>query len=208
MVGYIHFHEYVATTHGNPDTVNPVSPFVGAQSTLQVGKNEFDLDYVKSLKEKLYPKGALVRVGRSLRRAVMVPDEFLKDRLGHFLLHYLNELGVEVVPVAGVALSRLQEKADVFVLPILNKVLKGREELHKALQQLQEQLEKELHTFPRVIHFPLDQGPSAEFEALARLGLVFTRQIEELQKAYQKAIDRVLQTSEPHIQPSELVQIS
>ena len=60
-----------------------------------------------------------------LRRAVAVPEAFLTEKVGECLRRYLDELGVEVIPVATAALSRLRGRADLFVLPIFGSVRKG-----------------------------------------------------------------------------------
>ena len=192
MAGHKHFHEYVTAAHGDPETVEAVSPFTEASPALDWWVGEFNEAYVQKLKRELYAGAeTLAGFGRRLRHAVAVPEAFLDDKVGECLRYYLNELGVEVVPVATAALSRLRDRADVFVLPILGKMRKGREELQQATQQLHERLQSELDRIPKVIRLPLDEDGKAVFDAFARIGLTFTERIDRLRQAYRKAVSAV-----------------
>jgi len=192
MIGHKHFHEYVTATHGDPEVVGPLSPFAEAASVKAWWEAEFDKQRVKRLKKELFSAGRWAWVGQRLRRTAAVPEAFLKDKAGSCLRHYLNELGVEVVPVAMATLSRLRERADVFILPSLGKVMKGHEELQQVIQHLHERIQVELPTLPKVIHFPLDEDHKAVFDAFARVGLLFTRRIGRLKMAYKKAVEAAL----------------
>jgi radical SAM superfamily enzyme YgiQ (UPF0313 family) len=208
MAGQKHFHEYVTAAHGDPETVGALSPFSQAAPALDWWEGEFNEAYVQKLKRELYAGAeTLALVGRRLRHAVAVPEAFLEDKVGKCLHHYLNELGVEVIPVATAALSRLRDRADVLVLPILGKMRKGREELHQATQQLHERLHSELDRIPRVIRLPLDEDGQAVFDAFARIGLTFTEHIDRLRQAYRKAADAVEDFSGQPSSPEGLAQI-
>jgi len=192
MAGHKHFHEYVTAAHGDPETVGALSPFSDAAPALDWWESEFNEAYVQRLKRELFAGAeTLATFGRRLRHAVAVPEALLEDKVGECLRHYLNELEVEVVPVTTAALSRLRNQADVFVLPILGKMRKGREELHQAMQQLHERLHTELDKIPTVIQLPLDEGGKAVFDAFARIGLTFTQRIDQLRQAYRKAAGAV-----------------
>jgi hypothetical protein len=209
MVGQKHFHEYVTAAHGDPETVGALSPFTETSPAMAWWEGEFDKAYVKKLKRELYAGAETLAVfGRRLRHAVAIPEAFLEDKVGECLRHYLNELGVEVVPVATAALSRLRDRADVFVLPILGKVRQGREELHQAMQQLQERLQTELDRIPKVIRLPLDEDGTAVFDAFARIGLTFTQRIDRLRQAYRKAASAVERFPGQSATSAGLVQIS
>ena len=209
MIGHKHFHEFVTATHGDPEAVGRISPFAEAPPVEDWWRGEFNKEYVKHLKKELYAgaKG-LARVGRRLRGAVAVPEAFLTDKVGECLRHYLNELGVEVVPVATAALSRLRDRVDLLVMPILGSVRKGREELHQILQQLHERVHAELDKLPKVVHFPLDEDDRAVFDGFARIGLTFTRRIERLRQAYKKAVEAVMVPSGQAATRSGLVKTS
>jgi radical SAM superfamily enzyme YgiQ (UPF0313 family) len=193
MIAHKHFHEYVTVAHGDPETVGPLSPFTEASAATEWWRDAFNKESVKRLRRELYAGAqGVLGVGRRLRGAVAVPEALLTDTAGQFLRHYLNELGVEVVPVAAAAVSRLRDRVDLLVLPILGSVRKGREELHQRLQQLHERVQTELDRLPEVVHFSLDGDRRAVFEGFARIGLTFTRRIPRLHQAYQKAVEAVM----------------
>jgi len=192
MIGHKHFDEYVTATHGDPEAVGSLSPFAELPLVKDWWEEEFNEAYVKKFKKELYAGAMrLAWIGQELRRAVAVPEAFLRDKVGECLHTYLNELGVEVVPVATAALSRLRDRADVLVLPILGKMRKGREELYHAMQHWHERVQLELDKFPKVIRFPLDQDHTALFDAFAQVGLLFTQRVERLREAYKKAATAV-----------------
>ncbi|HEY7140213.1 MAG TPA: DUF4070 domain-containing protein [Methylomirabilota bacterium] len=209
MIVHKHFHEYVTEVHGDPETVAAQSPF--ADGALERWwESEFGLAYLESLRREagtgrawLAPWLAWFRPG--LRRAVAVPEAFLTDRVGECLRRYLDELGVEVIPVATAALSRLKDRADLFVLPIFGSVRKGKEELHQVVQQLHERVQMDLDKLPRVVHLSIDGGREAVFEAFARIGLTFTRRLERLREAFEKAVDAALVPASQPVGSSEPV---
>lgn len=209
MIGHKHFHEYVTATHGDAEAVGRVSPFAEPQPVTDWWKQEFNKAYVKHLRKRL-DAGAerLAWVGRRVRRAVAVPEAFLTDKVGECLRHYLDELGVEVVPVAAAALSRLRDRVDLFVLPMLGSVRKGREELHQMMQHLHERVQADLDKLPKVIHFSLDGDHGAIFDGFARIGLTFTRRIGRLRQAYRKAIEAVMVPAGQSARPSGLLKHS
>ena len=133
----------------------------------------------------------LARLRLRGRRAVAIPEAFLTEKVGECLRRYLAELEVDVVPVATAAISRLRDRADVLVLPIVGSVRKGREELHQIVQQLHERVQADLERVPRVVPFALDGDHRAIVDAFARIGLNFTRRIERLRDAYATAVAAV-----------------
>jgi radical SAM superfamily enzyme YgiQ (UPF0313 family) len=192
MIAHKHFHEYVAEVHGDPETVAARSPFADP-SLERWWEGEFGPAYLESLRREAGAGRAWLAWFRpGLRRAVAVPEAFLTEKVGECLRRYLDELGVEVIPVATAALSRLRGRADLFVLPIFGSVRKGREELQQVVQQLQERVQADLDKLPRVVHLSIDGGREAVFEAFARIGLTFTRRVERLREAFETAVDAVL----------------
>jgi hypothetical protein len=201
MIGHKHFHEYVTEVHGDPETVSPRSPFADP-SLERWWEGEFGTDYLASVRREAKADGPRLshwlgwfRPG--LRRAVAVPEAFLTERVGECLRRYLDELGVEVIPVATAALSRLKGRADLFVLPIFGSVRKGREDLHQVVQQLHERVQADLDKLPRVVHLSIDGGREAMFQAFARIGLTFTRRVERLRTAFETAVEAALVQSVP-----------
>jgi radical SAM superfamily enzyme YgiQ (UPF0313 family) len=195
LIAHKHFHEYVTEVHGDPETVAPRSPFAEAAAE-RWWEGEFGPAYLESLRREAgagRPWLAWFRPG--LRRAVAVPEAFLTEKVGQCLRRYLDELGVEVIPVATAALLRLRGRADLFVLPILGSVRKGREDLHQVVQQVQERVQTDLDKLPRVVQLSIDGGREAVFEAFARIGLTFTGRVERLREAFETAVGAVLVSS-------------
>ena len=187
MISEKHFHDYVTNAHGDPEAVG-AEPFTES-AQVEHSWGELSKEYLRKLRREVYPPAKPWRwMRRRLRNAVVVPEAFLKDQVGQRLSHFLSDLGITVVPVASAALSRMQDKADVLVLPIINKMLKGREELQQAVEHLNEESQEEVKRFPEVVHFPVDQGDRAALEALARIGLLYTSRVERLQRAYVRAL--------------------
>ena len=187
MISEKHFHDYVKNTHGDPETVG-VAPFTES-AEVEHSWGELSKEYLRKLRREIYPGAKRWRwMRRRLRNAVAVPEAFLKDKVGQRLSHFLSDLGITVVPVASAALSRMQDKADVLVLPIINKMLKDREELQQVVEHLNEESQEEVKRFPEVVHFPVDQGDRAALEAFARIGLLYTSRVERLQRAYVRAL--------------------
>lgn len=187
MISEKHFHDYVDKSHGDPETV-AAAPF-SESAAVEHTWGELSKEYLRKIRREIYPGAQRWRwMRRRLRNAVAIPEAFLTDRVGQRLSHFLSDLDIDVVPVASAALSRIQDKVDVLVLPILNKVLQGREELQRVVERLNEESQREVKRFPRVVHFPMDQGDGAALEAFARIGLLYTSRVERLQQAYVKAL--------------------
>jgi radical SAM superfamily enzyme YgiQ (UPF0313 family) len=202
MIVHKHFHEYVSEVHGDPETIPAQSPFADL-SLERWWEGEFGAAYTESLRRQLETgRSWLAWFRPRLRNAVAIPEAFLTEKVGQCLRRYLDELGVEVIPVATAALSRLRGRADLFVLPILGSVRKGREDLHQVVQQLHERVQVDLDKLPRVVHLKIDGGREAVFEAFAGIGLTFTRRVERLRAAFETAVEAVLvsqptESSEP-----------
>ena len=193
MIAHKHFHEYVTGTHGDPEAVTNVSPFAEAPSVRERARDEFSRDFVRRLRREFFRGASWLAWAKGRpRRAVAVPEALLTETVGECLRQYLNELGVEVVPFATAALSRLRERADLLVLPIVGSVRKGREELNQIMQQLQDRVQTDLGRLPRIIPFSLDGDHRAICEAFARIGLTFTRRVERLRHAYVNAVETII----------------
>jgi radical SAM superfamily enzyme YgiQ (UPF0313 family) len=204
MIAHKHFHEYVTGSHGDPEAVPVTSPFSETATTQEWWQGVFDRERVRQLKREVrvpWPDRLRLRG----RRAVAVPEAFLTEKVGECLRRYLTELEVDVVPVATAAISRLRDRADLLVLPILGSVRKGREELHQIVQQLHERVQADLERLPRVVPFALDGDHRAVVDAFARIGLNFTRRAGRLSDAYAKAVASVA-PGQPR--PQEAIKVS
>jgi hypothetical protein len=204
MIAHKHFHEYVTETHGDPEAVPVTSPFSEATAAQEWWQGEFNSERVRQLKREVRVPW-LDRLRLRGRRAVAIPEAFLTEKVGECLRRYLAELEVDVIPIATSAISRLRDRADLLVLPILGSMRKGREELHQIVQQLHERVQADLERVPRVVSFALDGDHRAIVDAFARIGLNFTHRIERLRDAYAKAVVAVGAGQAP---PAEPIKVS
>jgi radical SAM superfamily enzyme YgiQ (UPF0313 family) len=146
-------------------------------------------EYVEGLKKQLYSEAQ--RLGSQGWRRIGVPEAFMKDKVGGLLKAFLAELGVEVVPVSeeGPA-SGWRQSFDALVVPhftnLSQRVAKGREDLAQRLETLHAQVQAQLDKLPQV-PFPLGDEPGPLYEPFAKIGLLFTSNLELVRQAYRKA---------------------
>ena len=154
-------------------------------------KDEENRAHVQWLKERLY--GEKQSLGRHPLQTVGVPEVLLKEKVGQLLSTFLAELGVKVVPLAERlveqaedALARAKESVDCFVMPVVKRVEKGKEEFYAQLTTATEALQAQLGKLPKIA-FPVvgDQGPI--FEPFAKIGLLVTNNLDRIRMAYRKA---------------------
>lgn len=165
--------------------------FFGRKMIKEWWKDQGNARHVAWLKDQLFAEAErLAQVGRTWRK-VGVPEIFIQDKVGALLKRFLGELGVQVVPVAAEAAEEIasawRKTADAVIMPIVNRAAKGQEELYAVLQQLQEAVQSNVGKLPQVVRFPvnLEQGPV--FEAFAKVGLIFTSNMEKIRTAYRQA---------------------
>ncbi len=144
--------------------------------------------YTQKLRDELYAERQ--RAGRDAQGAVAVPEVFMQDQIGRLLERFLHELGVRVTPVtepAAEALHRLRETVDVIITPIVQRAAKGTEELVQRLGAVTAAIQSNLDKLPRVIQLPVnfEQGPV--FEPFAKVGLLFTGNLNSIRQAYNRA---------------------
>jgi radical SAM superfamily enzyme YgiQ (UPF0313 family) len=130
------------------------------------------------------------RAGRGAPGAVAVPEAFMQDEFGRLLERFLQELGVRVAPVAepvAEALRRLQHTVDAIISPLVERTARGKEELSVRLGGVATAIQNNLHHWSRVIPLPVnfEQGPV--FEPFARIGLLFTENLDRIREAYTRA---------------------
>jgi hypothetical protein len=151
-------------------------------------KDTENRQYVQWLRDQLY--GDAAQVGHRALRTVGLPDVLLQDSVGRLLQRFLNELGVTVVPLAEAAVeeasARARQTVDCLITPIVKRAAKEREEFYARLTAVSTVLHAQLDKLPRV-SFPLidDQGPV--FEPFAKVGLLFTRNLDRIRAAYKSA---------------------
>jgi len=122
-----------------------------------------------------------------------LPEILLQEKVGQLLRRFLDELGVKVVPLADAAMdardavaSRARHTVDCLITPIVTQAAKGREEFYERLTAVTQTLQVQWEKLPK-ISFPViaDQGPV--FEPFAKIGLLFTSNLDRIRQAYKNA---------------------
>jgi hypothetical protein len=151
-------------------------------------KDAENRDYVGWLKRELYAEAA--QVGRRELKRVGLPAVLLEDSAGRLLQRFLGELGVTVVPLAEAALeeatSRARQTIDCLITPIVKRAAQESEDFCASLTAITERLHEQWERLPSV-SFPLTVGQSPVFEPFARIGLLFTKNLDRIRDAYRTA---------------------
>jgi hypothetical protein len=151
-------------------------------------KDEENRQHVAWLKEQIYAERD--QVGRRPLRRVGLPEVLLQEQVGQLLRRFLDELDVTVVPLAEAAVgaasdaaSRARDTIDCLITPIVKRAELEKEEFYARLTAVTESLRARWERLPKV-SFPLigDQGPV--FEPFARIGLLFTSNLDKIRRAY------------------------
>jgi len=151
-------------------------------------KDPENQEHTERLRQELYAERQ--RAGRGAQGSVAVPEVFMQDQLGRLLERFLHELGVRVTPLAEPAveaLSRLRETADVIISPMVQRAAKGKEELSQRLGAMTAALQSNLDKLPHVIQLPVNWEQGPVFEPFARVGLLFTENLDRIRQAYTRA---------------------
>jgi len=160
----------------------------GKKTLREWWKDAENRQHVEWLKSQIYADRE--QVGRRSLRTVGLPDLLLQDKLGQLLRRFLTELDVTVVPLAGAAVdaatdaaSRARETIDCLITPIVKRAEQEKEEFYARLNSVTDSLRSRWDRLPK-ISFPVvgDQGPV--FEPFARIGLLFTTNLDRIRHAY------------------------
>jgi radical SAM superfamily enzyme YgiQ (UPF0313 family) len=151
-------------------------------------KDEENRAYVDWLRAQLYDDSR--QLGHRTMRTVGLPEILLQDSVGRLLQRFLGELGVTVVPLAEAALeeatSRARQTVDCLITPIVKRAVQEREEFYARLAAVNALLQSQAEKLPRV-SFPLIDGQGPVFEPFAKIGLLFTRNLDRIREAYKTA---------------------
>ncbi len=151
-------------------------------------QDEENRQHVQWLRDQIYSERA--QVGSRALKSVGLPEVLLQDKLGRLLRRFLGELDVNVVPLAEAAVDaaadaalRARETIDCLITPIVKRAEKEKEEFYARLATVTESLLSRWERLPKV-SFPVvgDQGPV--FEPFARIGLLFTSNLDTIRRAY------------------------
>ena len=154
-------------------------------------KDEENREYVAWLKDQLYSESK--QLGHRVLKTAGLPEIFLQDKVGQLLRRFLTELDVKVVPLAGAAtdardaiVSRARQTVDCLITPVVKRATKEKEEFYASLTAMTQAIQEQWEKLPKV-SFPLidDQGPV--FEPFAKIGLLFTSNLDKIRQAYKNA---------------------
>jgi radical SAM superfamily enzyme YgiQ (UPF0313 family) len=175
-------------------------------------KDEGNREHVDWLRQQLYADTTVH--GHRTLKTVGLPAMLLQDTAGRLLNRFLGELGVTVVPLAEAAMeaasmaassaavaadaaasaasaaasaaSAARQTIDVLISPIVRRAAQEREEFYARLNAVTAVLHEQWDKLPHVT-FPLvgDQGPV--FEPFAKVGLLFTKNLDRIREAYKQA---------------------
>jgi radical SAM superfamily enzyme YgiQ (UPF0313 family) len=160
----------------------------GKKMIKQWWKDEENRAYVEWLREQLY--GESRQLGHRAMTRVGLPEVLLQDSVGRLLQRFLGELGVTVVPLAEAAVegaaARARQTIDCLITPIVKRAAQEREEFYTRLTTVTSALQAQWGRLPRV-SFPLIEGQGPVFEPFAKIGLLFTRNLDRIRAAYKTA---------------------
>jgi hypothetical protein len=153
-------------------------------------KDDENRQHVEWLKAQLYSDAKeLGHLGHHTLQRVGLPAILLQDSVGRLLQRFLGELGVTVVPLAEAAAegaARAKETVDCLITPIVKRAVKEREEFYANLATVNTLLQSQWEKLPRV-SFPLLDGQGPVFEPFAKIGLLFTKNLDRIRDAYKTA---------------------
>jgi len=150
-------------------------------------KDDENRAHVEWLRSQLYSDAAAL--GHGVVKTVGLPALLLQDSVGRLLERFLGELGVTVVPLAEAAAegaARARETFDCLITPIVKRAAKEREEFHASLAAVTAALHARWEKLPKV-SFPLVDGQGPVFEPFAKIGLLFTQNLDRIRDAYRTA---------------------
>src|SRR6266850_1899524 len=150
-------------------------------------KDQENRQHVEWLKAQLYSDAK--DLGHGVLQRVGLPAILLQDSVGRLLQRFLGELGVTVVPLAEAAAegaARAKETVDCLITPIVKRAVKEREEFYASLANVNMVLQSQWDKLPRV-SFPLLDGQGPVFEPFAKIGLLFTKNLDRIRDAYKSA---------------------
>jgi hypothetical protein len=149
---------------------------------------------VEWLKAQLYADTDGVR-GKKLH-SVGLPDLLLQESVGRLLQRFLGELGVTVVPLAAAvegaaaavegAATAAKQTVDCLITPMVKRAAHEREEFYAKLTSGTAALQAQLEKLPKV-SFPVIDGQGPVFEPFAKIGLLFTKNLDRIREAYKNA---------------------
>jgi hypothetical protein len=150
-------------------------------------KDDENREHVDWLRGQLYAEAR--ELGSRTLKTVGLPEILLQESVGRLLQRFLGELGVTVVPIAEAAVegaSRARQTIDCLITPMVKRAAKEREEFYARLTSVSEALHAQWEKLPKV-SFPVIDGQGPVFEPFAKIGLLFTKNLDHIRDAYKSA---------------------
>jgi radical SAM superfamily enzyme YgiQ (UPF0313 family) len=151
-------------------------------------KDDENRQYVDWLRKQLYEESA--QLGSRALKTVALPELLLQDSVGRLLHRFLGELGVTVVPIAEAAVegaaSAARQTVDCVITPIVKRAAQEGEEFYARLSTVSDVVRRQWDKMPAVA-FPMTAGQGPVFEPFAKIGLLFTRNLDRIREAYKTA---------------------
>jgi radical SAM superfamily enzyme YgiQ (UPF0313 family) len=151
-------------------------------------KDDENRQYVEWLRNQLYADTA--QIGTGALKTVGLPELLLQDSVGRLLHRFLGELGVTVVPLAEAAVegaaNRARQTVDCVITPIVKRAAQESEEFYARLSAVSDVVRRQWDKLPAVA-FPMTAGQGPVFEPFAKIGLLFTRNLDRIREAYKTA---------------------
>jgi radical SAM superfamily enzyme YgiQ (UPF0313 family) len=172
------------------DLFTTVLRFTAKRMVKDWWKDPENSGWADKLREDLYAERQ--RAVKAAPVAVAVPEVFMQDQAGRLLERFLHELGVRVTPLAepaAEALHRLHETVDVIITPLVQRAAKGKEEFYQRLGAVTVAIQSNLDKLPRVIQLPLNAEQGPVFESFAKVGLLFSGNLNRIREAYNRAAE-------------------
>lgn len=161
--------------------------YYGKKMLREWWKDEENRAHVAWLRAQLYDAA---EIGHRAMKTVGVPAVLLEDTAGRLLQRFLGELGVTVVPLAEAAVegaaSAARQAIDCLITPIAKRAAQEREDFYNRLNTLTAALQTQWDKLPKV-GFPVIDGQGPVFEPFAKIGLLFTKNLDRIRTAYKTA---------------------
>ena len=135
---------------------------------------------------------------RGIRKVALIPGN-ATETYQKFIAYFLSRLGVEVIQGSGGPeyLQLLKEKVDLVVVPFLDHLQEAEKRLSPAWDQLISSIKEKLPEGLLPIELVIDLKGDSLYRSCVRFGLLFSRNMKKIRRAYQEAYRQLSPQLEP-----------